>query len=218
MIEVWVLMPVAKKARAQEAYERWTKRGYRMIFFQDKGTLPWTSAPTIVDDYNGVWKATNALAYQAFRAGADVCLFAGDDMDPDPNFTAQEIAQQYVDRFPDGYGIMQPCGDIQGMDSSGKPAAARIAGSPWFGRGWARKAYGGRGPTLGDYYHFYGDEDLACVAEKNKVMWWRPDLTQLHRHWTWGWMDRQDYHKRNEWHWNSDHALFDKRKAEGFPE
>ena len=35
----------------------------------------------------GVWNACNALAKTALECSADVCLFAGDDMDPDPTYT-----------------------------------------------------------------------------------------------------------------------------------
>jgi hypothetical protein len=104
------------------------------------------------------------------------------------------------------------------MDGSGKSAATRICGSAWFGRGWIERAYQGLGPTWPNYYHFYADEELPAVAEKLGVMWWRPDLTQFHAHWSWGHTARQPYHQETSGkHWASDKDLFLKREAAGWP-
>jgi hypothetical protein len=217
-------MPTVKPERARAAAKRWKARGYRMAFFQNSGT---SGADVVREDitdisvcgiYNGVWNAINHLADLAVDCGTDVCVFAGDDMDPDPNHTAEEIAHEYLERFPLGDGVMQPSGDPQGMDGSGLPAAGRICGSAWFGRGWVERAYGGRGPTFPDYWHFYSDEELALVAERLGKMWWRPDLVQMHKHWSWGHTEKQDYHDRNQTQWDTDKALFEKRRAAGFPE
>ena len=153
--------------------------------------------------YPGVWKAWNALAHTALKLGADVCVLAGDDMDPDPSKYADEIALQYLVRFPDGDGVMQPCGDPQGNG-----AAQRICGSPWVGRKWIQE----RGPVCDLYTAFYADEELKLVAEKAGKLWMRPDLTQYHRHWSWGHQPRQDYHERNQESWVADKELFEKRK------
>lgn len=216
-MNVYVLMPVAKQERAVAAAQRWKAKGYKMLFFQDAGTAPYTTEPTLVDEYKGVWEACNRLARIAAQYGSDVCVFAGDDMDPDPKHTAEEIALEYLERFPDGYGVMQPCGDPQAVDETGRPAAARICGSAWFGQGWIKRAYQGHGPTNAQYWHFYADEELALVAESLGVLWWRPDLTQFHHHWSFGWTPIQEYHKRNQTFWEKDQALFFARKANGFP-
>lgn len=220
-MKVYVLMPVVKIDRARAAEERWTKRGYRMLFYQDPGTKPFGMHPETrswIAPYRGVWNATNDLARLALHLGADVCLFAGDDMDPDKNHTAEEIGRQFLERFPDGFGLMQPCGDPQGRDHTGKSAAARICGSVWFGRGWIERAYGGRGVTPGEYYHFYGDEELALVGEKLQCIWWREDLCQWHHHWSFGATKREVYHDKAQTHWMRDKALFEDRQKRGFVE
>lgn len=216
-MNVYVAMPVVLKARAIAAKERWVDMGYRMAFFQDAGTDPFTDELTVVREYRGVYEAINRMSRAALQAGADVVLFAGDDMFPDPNHRADEIAAEYLDKFPDGYGVMQPCGDRQGCDDQGVPAARRICGSPWYGTGWINRAYGGRGPCWPDYHHFYGDEDLKIVAENLGVLWMREDLYQDHAHWSFGRMPRQFYHDRNQAYWAADKLLFEERKKEGFP-
>lgn len=217
-MNVFVAMPVVKRERAIAAAERWTEQGYRMAFFQDAGTRAFTSHMTIFGEYVGVYDAINRASRAAVLDGADVVLFAGDDMYPDPNHKADEIARDYLIRFPDGFGVMQPCGDPQGKDEKGVPAAARICGSPWYGQEWIRRAYGGQGPCDPRYWHFYGDESMKLVAEQLGVMWFRDDLFQDHAHWSFGRMPRQDYHIRNQAHWDADRRLFLESKEAGFPE
>lgn len=223
-MNVWLLLPTAKPDRGAAAVKRWRARGYKVAVYVDPDCPKFDSDYRVEQPYPGYWKAMNYLAAELFNPlnysplYADVCLFAGDDMDPDPKLTAQELGAQYLERFPDGFGIMQPCGDPQGRDASGLPAARRICGSAWFGRGWAKRAYGGRGPTDDRYWHFYADEDLKEVAEKLGVLWWRPDVTQYHRHWSWGHMPIQPYHQKNQRHWDADYSLFCAAKARGFPD
>lgn len=217
-LNVYVLMPCADLDRAIAARERWTAKGYKMAFYFDIGKSWPHDDLFMCGQYNGVWDACNALAFMALEFGADVCLFAGDDMDPDPFNSAQQIAKEYLTRYPDGFGVMQPCGDMQGMDETGKPAAARICGSAWFGKGWITRAYQGKGPTDPRYWHFFGDESLYEVANKLGVLWMRPELMQFHYHWAWGWTLQQEYHRRNQLKWEEDRALFYESKALGFPE
>lgn len=219
-LNVVVTMPTGQKEHVNETVKRWRSKGYRMAFFVDPGpvTLELVKTDILVQaPYPGVWRACNALAKAALECGADVCLFAGDDMDPDPNHTAQEIAAQYLERFPTGMGLMQPCGDPQGEAINGKRNAARICGSAWFGKDWIMKSYGGRGPTPTMYYHFFGDEEMAVAGEALGILWWRPDLTQFHRHWSWGHTPQQDYHVKAQAKWQADEAVFKQRKAAGFP-
>lgn len=215
---VYVTMPTALAAHAQETFAKWKAKGYKLALFTDAGKHPPEADLLISATYPGVWRACNALAKAAVECGADVCLFAGDDMDPDQNYTAQEIAEQYLGRFPTGAGLMQPCGDPQGQLIDGKRNAARICGSAWFGKEWIEKSYGGRGPTPGMYWHMFGDEEMAEVGNKLGLLWWRPDLTQWHRHWSFrGGTPKQPYHDAANSHWTADQDTFKRRKAEGFP-
>lgn len=228
---VYVLMPTAGKPHARETIDKWFARGYRIALWQDPGAPILPHHVLIQEDYPGVWRAANVLAREVLQTHpstafdgtpvlATVCVFAGDDMDPDMNFTAQEIAAQYLERFPDGFGVMQPCGDPQGEVIDGKHNAARICGSAWFGLGWAARSYGGLGPTDGRYHHFYGDESLYVVSGALGVRWMRDDLTQWHRHWSFeGGLPRQPYHERTSLqHWDTDQRVYMESKAAGFPE
>ncbi len=169
-----------------------------------------------VMQYPGVWRAWNALAKACVACEGEVCVLVGDDMEPDPVRSAGEIGKEFLERFPDGFGVMQPAGDRQGDIIGGRWNSQRICGSPWVGRAWVTFAYGGKGPVNGDYAAFFADEELKLVAEAGGVLWQRDDLTQKHLHWSWGHLPRQDYHARNQRYWDADRALFETRKAKRF--
>jgi hypothetical protein len=205
-MNVWVIFPSANHDKAEEAQRRWKAQGYNVATLFDGS-----------DPYRGYWHSINRLVKDVGNK-ADIFVAAADDIDPDMSATAEEIGDDFLLRFPGGFGVMQPCGDPQGEIMDGKHAAARICGSPWFGRGWVERAYGGRGPMPTEYFHFYGDEELKNVAEKLGVLWMRPDLTQFHRHWSWGHSKQADYQKRNSaGHWTKDRMTFMQRQAQGFP-
>ncbi len=132
------------------------------------------------------------------------------------------------------FGVMQPTGDRWGDDHQsrlmyGEHRGAyidRIAGSPWMGREWCKRAYQGNGPMWGGYKHMYADEDLKEVAEKFGVYWARRDLIQLHRHWGRKpaaefatMLDCPDFMQpyNTPQHWHESKKLFDERKAAGWP-
>lgn len=120
------------------------------------------------------------------------------------------------------FGVMQPTGDKALWPGS---AIENFAGSPWMGREFCRRMYGGNGPLFEGYYHMFGDEELQCVAMKLGVFWQRPDLIHLHQNW-----GRRPEGARREdipdflqavntaEHWQQSKALFESRKAAGFPE
>ncbi len=221
--KVWVLIPTALKDHVFAQLEKWRKQGYKIALLTDglsghpvpeqEWVLGACDLLINCDEYPGVWQAWNILAQAARRLGADVCVLAGDDMDPDPNKDAETIAAEYLAHFPDGFGVMQPCGDIQGDMINGVPNSGRICGSPWVGKGWIRRSYQGRGPVNAMYSAFYADEELKLVAEKLGVLWMRPDLSQFHRHWSWGHLPRQEYHERNQARWAEDKGIFDAHVA-----
>lgn len=142
----------------------------------------------------------------------------GDDMIPDPFMNALRVSERYFTVFPDGEGVLQATGDPQGKDQNGVPAAARICGSPTFGRGWYERAYMGKGPCPEMYTAYWGDEDLWNVAKKNKLLCLDPEITFLHKHWSFNWEQRQESQKRNERYVKADKGMFEQRKAAGFPQ
>lgn len=217
-----MIVPTMLREHAIPNLLEWKKQGYLLGAL----TNGETRCKGVVDveleihtrAYPGVWSSWNLLAHAVLRVGARAVVLAGDDMIPDPNLKADEIADQFLGKFPTGMGVMQPCGDPQGRDGSGKSAAERICGSPWVGREWILRAYGGLGPCNATYKAFYADEDLKCYAEKKGCLWMRPDLSQYHKHWSWGHTQRQDYHERNQKAWAADKALFEASQKHGFQE
>lgn len=216
-MNVYVLMPTAQKAHVPEVLGKWRDMGYKIGLFCDPGFVKVQHDMLIQMPYPGVWKAWNMLAKAAFANNADVVVLAGDDMLPDPIRSAQVLAVEYLERFPTGFGIMQPTGDTQGEKIGEQYNAGRICGSPWFGKRWCLDGYGGEGPVNGNYTAFYADEELQIIASGLGRLWQRPEVSQLHLHWSWGHLPKQEYHDRNQKHWEADKALFDKRKVEGFP-
>lgn len=218
--KAWVCIPTAVKDHVVKQLEKWRAKGYKIAVLTDGSAPAWmphySDAWLHVDQYPGVWQSWNILAQAVLRLGAGAAVLVGDDMDPDPNKTGDEILAEYLQRFPDGFGIMQPCGDMQGDLINGVPNSGRICGSPWVGRGWIRRSYYGRGPVNASYTAFYADEELKLVAERLGILWMRPDLTQFHRHWSWRHLPKQEYHDRNQASWQADKAIFEAHRDAKF--
>jgi hypothetical protein len=123
------------------------------------------------------------------------------------------------------FGVMQPTGDRWG-DGQGA-YIDRVAGSPWIGREFARRMYGGNGPYWPEYTHMGVDEELQMVAEKMGVFWQRPDLTHFHAHWgrprpgeRMGQADRMPEFleaANSPEHWKKYKETLRRRQAAGFP-
>lgn len=221
-VDVWVSWPSANPARSEATAAKWQQKGYKVAVWYDIGKAP--EKKSVADfvhlrsDYRGYWRAQNFMArYLVRHQGADIVVYAADDIDPIPDREPGDIALAFRDRFPDGFGLMQPCGDPQGEVIDRKHNAARICGSAWYGDGWIERAYGGRHPTCELYAHFYADQEVMEVAERLGVLWWRPELTQLHRHWSFGHGQIAPHQEANQRHWDFDRKLFFERKAQGFP-
>lgn len=214
----WVCFPSAKIDRCEEALKNWHAKGYKSCVFIDRGA-PKPKADYVMEgDFPGYYRVIGELCDEAFIRGADVVTCIGDDMTPDPYATARDIAEEYLQKYPDGEGVMQACGDMQGFDAAGVQAAARICGSPTFGKSWITRAYGGNGPFWTGYHSYYGDEDIWNVAKNAGLLWLEPRFTFLHQHWSFGWMEQTGYQKRNsDQHWHADRTLFYERKEAGFP-
>ena len=212
-------IPTCNPERAATAASRWHAKGYLVYLECESGRGVSISAAgadhvLLLDEYPGYSVASSRLAKLAVDGGADIVVFGGDDMDPDQTMTAQEIGVQYLEHFQGSLGVMQPTGDspeIFGTD--------RICGSPWLGRDWVLRAYGGRGPLWPGSHQFFMDEELQNVAKKLGVLWQRPELTQKHHHWLlYGIQTKTDYQKSNDSWWTPDETLFKQRKAAGFPD
>lgn len=194
--------------------------------------------------YPGYSQAVNHMVRDIFNRdkSCDWIVAAGDDTDPDPNVRADEIATECSRHFgkpvdcsgtsfdnaylPGTFGVMQPTGDPW-SDHQGR-IIERIAGSPWLGREWCRRAYGGRGPLWPEYTHCFADEHLQNVAKALGIFWQRPDLTHYHDHWsrpkqgqpTPRAEDVPDFLQEacSQKHWIESRAIFERQKAGGFAE
>jgi len=214
----FAVFPSATVEKAEECVAAWKAKGYKTLVYLDNPRLR-CSADVVefgLCPFPGYYKTIGPLVDVAFKNGADVVTCIGDDMLP-PEQGAEWVAADYFKRFPSGLGVYQGCGDEQGKDETGKPAAARICGSPTFGKEWAERAYQGAGPFADVYKSYYGDEDLFNVAGRLSLLWLEPKVNIKHLHWSWNHMPRQPYHERAAMNWELDQAIFFMRKAAGFP-
>ena len=212
-MSTWVVMPSKRPAQeAEKCLSRWREMGYRVILQRDDGEASYAGfvggdAALQVRSYAGYAEAVNYLAHLVLEndPSCDWIVAAGDDMLPDPNKRADEIAQECSEWFgvrPDlpwdngesiskrmhcpresTFGVMQPTGDRDWGDRRG-PYCDFVAGSPWMGREWCQRINQGKGPLWPDYFHMGVDEELQAVAIKYGVFWQRPDL--IHKHMNWG--------------------------------
>jgi len=243
-MSVWLTIPSKKPApEAQAVIDRWRARGYGAAIWRDAGDDPVDCDLLLTGEYPGYARAVNALALEAVKRGAEWCVVAGDDIDPDPTHDPAEIARQCREHFAWGYGpaihpvtgeeilrrdslatfgVMQPTGDRWGADRNdpnfcGSAYIDRVAGSAWCGAEFCRRMYGGAGPLCADYWHTHVDEELQEIAQRLGVFWQRRDLTQHHNHWgrTTGRMP--EYLRRANAEFSTAALLFGRRKALGFP-
>lgn len=232
MIPHYVVYPSANPKRGFETALKWRAVGYNVIVGLDEAKEAYFQEPMIYPfpvpaPFKGYYRVINKLVSTAFNMGAVVVTCIGDDMDPPTlrkgtPLTADDMAMRYLREYPDGGGVMQPCGDpggskmvIPGFEELGAvPNAARICGSPVFGRKWASRP---GGPFCEEYRSFYGDEDLWNVARKAENLYLAFDVAHMHNHWSFGKMPKQPYHERAQANWADDKATFERRKAAGFP-
>lgn len=198
-MSVWMCVP-SKRPPAEVITWRdaWRAKGYRVALWRDHSDEP-VEADFVVRslEYPGYAKAVNHLVAEVLGLDkeCDWIVTGGDDVLPDPNKTAEEIARECSEHFTEWrttvchadiwdwstFGIMQPTGDRWG-DAKG-PYIERVCGSPWMGREWCKRVNQGNGPLWPGYFHMGEDEELQAVAIKYGVLWQRPDLTHYHQHW-----------------------------------
>lgn len=253
-MSVWVVCPSARPVdQVSEWALAWRERGYRVAILRDMLTPGVTPSPFIVQgaanlvreiltyQYGGYACAVNDLVKLIdYRdPEAEWFIAAGDDVYPDPNHTAEEIAIQCgryfceldIDKPWKGvptFGVMQPTGDRYGEQPNAPPGALRgayidrVCGSAWIGREFAKRVNRGNGPLWPEYLHQFVDQELQEVAIKLGVLWQRRDLTHDHRHWArprGNVKDMPDFLAKANTaeHWNTFKTLFEKRKRDGFP-
>lgn len=254
-MSVWLCIPSKRPPEeAEKCLKLWRERGYKIALWRDVelGTKPIEVDQALMCDtsilaieYPGYALASNALVRQVLVKdnSCDWVVLGGDDVEPDANHSAEEIARQCSEHFAvqtrddcpkdiywPTFGVMQPTGDRWGDTPKSRAQfgedrgayADRVCGSPWIGREFALRINQGRGPLWPEYFHMYEDEELFEVATKLGVLWQRPDLIHLHNHWgrpRGRTEDMPEFLERanSQEEWRKAKELFDRRKAEGFP-
>ena len=210
-MSVWLTIPSARPpAEAEPILAKWRQQGYRIALWIDQDVYEqrrrkYAHHQLVIGDgcrYPGYAVAVNTLVRNVLSIDPECnwVVAAGDDTEPDLNHTADEIAAEcegfflalniargwptQSDPAPHAvpsvmhtFGVMQPTGDR--FDGG---QIDRICGSPWMGREFCRRINQGRGPLWPEYKHMFVDEELQHVAIKYGVLWQRPDLIHLHRH------------------------------------
>ena len=173
-MSVWLTIPSARPPEeAEKCLKLWRERGYRIALWFDSERQfdTHTERQDLCfydsDGYPGYAVAVNNLVRLASIAdpSAEWFVIGGDDVEPDPNRSAEEIARECTDVFrgkfyPDEpndgplrtFGVMQPTGDRWGenpthsREDMRSAYIDRIAGSAWLGREFCKRVNGGRGP------------------------------------------------------------------------
>jgi len=222
MSSVWLCIPSARPPEeAEKVLRLYRERGYKIALCCDtqadydaKGA---EAGFTVREGgtYPGYAVAVNNLirAAMLLDQSAEWFIAAGDDTEPDPRHSAEEIAKEcreyfrYKSDVPEGlqpdqkydyqrarqtFGVMQPTGDRwhEGVGGFTNAPIDRVCGSAWYGREYCRRMYQGTGPLFSGYKHMYVDEEAQEVAMKMGVFWQRRDLVQRHNHWGRGATDK----------------------------
>lgn len=259
-MSVWLTIPSARPPKeAEKVLSLWRERGYKIALWSDGPGPEYEFTGFKGEDggfalilqhpiYPGYAQAVNRLIALISEREEDAEWFvaAGDDTEPDPNHSAEEIARECCDHFrgrisavePPLYrkieemgtfGVMQPTGDRwqEGMGGFKNAPIDRVCGSAWYGREYCRRMYQGNGPLFWGYKHMFVDEEAQEVAMKMGVFWQRRDLVQRHNHWGRGPTDKAlvtdpkipaHLEKWNtQAHWEESKQRFLARKAAGFP-
>lgn len=210
--EVWFAIPSASPEMCRRNLRLWKERGYRIALLQDAVRFEAPEADRIVqvDEYRGWAWSVNLLCREVVPRSATLVVTGGDDMRPDPNHSAEALAEEFYGRFADGFGVMQPHGD-------GYLRAKDYCGSPFFGRRWVETMYGGRGPVFEGYYHNWCDNEIYWVSRCLGVLWSREDLSHHHEHFTRLPRAQGEFRQKIDACDRADCQLFLSRKWTGFP-
>ncbi len=211
-MSVWLAIPSKRPVEELVPWmEKWWDMGYLIALLRDPGEV--VACDLCLEwEYPGYGASVNRLVRHIFGGKvAQWVVTGGDDTFPDPNVKAKEIARQCEEHFKGTFGVMQPTGDGHGIDT--------ICGSPWLGREFCQRAYGGNGPYWEEYKHQFDDQELQHVALKLGILWQRPDLTHEHQHWSWTTGVCPEHMKpvNSPEHWERVKSLYEFRARNGFP-
>lgn len=209
--EVWAVWPTVNISRSRQRIGEWKARGYKtaVLINPPHQELALSTADRVLvqSEWKGFPVAVNLLCRSV---PGDIVVVVGDDVTPDPIQTADEIAQSFIRRFPDLFGVAQPTADKYGCWST-------CAVSPWIGRRFIQEAYGGKGPYWEGYYHYFSDEELQSVATKLGAFVQWESVLQYHHHWERYTKERPQHLLEAKDRWQADRSTFFRRTKSGFP-
>jgi hypothetical protein len=201
----------------------WKARGYRTAIIFERQDLARVRAGRRVmqERHLGYGVSLNRLIATVLAEMSDctAIVTGGDDTFPVETVDAAELERQFLERFPDTLGVMQPTGDdwCGSYGEDGRRSNEISAQSPWLGRAFCERAYRGSGPYWPGYYHFYADTELQAVAERLEIFWQRPDIADFHNNWKRHGHVRPKHLYEARRRWAADQALFLSRRENGFP-
>ena len=226
----WLTIPSCRPGGG--TIPEWAVKGYKIAVIRQNEPIQ-ADIQILTDRYLGWARSINILVATVLAVDplAEYCIGGGDDTLPDPRHAPEEIAHQLTAHFGGTFGICQFTGDrwtdtAESRAQFGEDRGAvidRIAGSPWIGREYCERAYGGNGPLFAGHHHCWADEEAQLVAEHLGVFWQRRDLTHLHQHWL---RDNNNLTGRTDepqsWaiaskDYMQGRALFEERKRLNFP-
>ena len=197
-MSIWAVAPSIRSAGG--TLPEWYRKGYYVAALRQGAEFPECHITILTEHYQGWGRSINILIRTILDHDPEARWFvvANDDTLPDPHSPVAisiECERHFL-RASHGaegggvagggvagggatFGLMQPIGDLAAWPGS---RIDTFAGSPWIGRAFARRAYGGRGPVPECYIHSFGDQELQEVAQRLGVYWQRPDLCHRHDH------------------------------------
>jgi hypothetical protein len=238
-MSVWMCCPAARPEE-QSTVPLWRSKGYKTALWRDPGAPPIKADLIIMGEYPGHSVSNNRLIKTVLDMDptCNWCVSAGDDVEPDQGHAPEDIARECEAHFAPSalmitahpsFGVMQPTGDRWLEDHYRKqfpdePAHIdRICGSPWIGREFCQRINQGLGPWWPEYFHMFNDEEMQNVTKRLGILWQRRDLTHMHKHWarsarpTSNDMPKFLERANSPENWNAMKAIYDARKAAGFP-
>lgn len=189
--EVWFAIPSASPEKCRKTLPVWRDMGYKIAVLQNYERADIPADITVWYDYYPGWPGSvNILCRKIVPASCPIVVTGGDDMLPDPNHSAELLAAQFLQRFPDTFGVMQPHGDEFML-------ARLYCGSPFLGRKWFTSMYGGSGAMFAGYRHNWADNELYWLAKGMGALWERRDLAHHHEHFTRSGEEKPAYWKQH---------------------
>lgn len=219
---IWFCIPSANRPVALETLSIWKRQGYSVALQLDPDADPMPSSCCDLQfyrPYKGWAESVNFLMRKVLDTEKDCTLLVtgGDDVMPDLNHSPLQIEDMFYERFPDGYGVMQPVGHGPTVPARKRKLQSQLAWSPLVGPNFAALSYGGNGPFHCGYFHCFVDNEMADVASQQGCWFPNENLTHDHLYFRWAGQPPTFYRKNIRRAHPHDQKLYWSRRAAGFP-